>query len=54
MVEDSFRLNIRLSEKFLSFHKVIIDKQQFLYFIALGVIHFVLFLLLCIIMCIIQ
>ena len=27
--------NIRLSEKFLSFHKMIIDEQQFLFYIDL-------------------
>ena len=27
--------NIRLSEKFLSFHEVIIDKQQFLFYTIL-------------------
>ena len=27
--------NIRLSEKFLSFHKVILDEQQFLFYIIL-------------------
>ena len=28
-------MNIRLSEKFLSFHKVIIDEQEFLFYIIL-------------------
>ena len=29
-------IRIRLSEKFLSFHKVIIDEQQFLFYIILS------------------
>ena len=29
------RYNIRLSEKFLSFRKVLIDEQQFLFYIIL-------------------
>ena len=42
------RIYIKLPGMFLSFHKVI-DEQQFLlyYFIELGMIHFVIFLLLC-------
>ena len=42
--------DIRLSGKFLSFHKVMIEEQQFLFyinFIELSIIHFVIFLLLC-------
>ena len=42
-------LVIRLSEKFLSFYKMIINEQQFVlyYFIELSMTHFILFLLLC-------
>ena len=42
--------SIRLSGKFLSSHKVIVDEREFLFyifFIELGMMHFVLFLLLC-------